>query len=83
MGIVKSIKNIFGNGLDEYQVLKVDEKWKFQKTGADRSIRNFETKNDAINYAKEYFGKREGELVIHKEDGSVQEKRAYQEENKE
>ncbi len=77
MGIVKAIKNVFGNGLDGYQVLKQDKKWKFQKAGADRSIRNFETKSEAIGYAKDYLGKRSGELVIHKEDGAVQEERTY------
>lgn len=77
MGIVKAIKNVFGNGLDAYQVMKKDEKWKFQKANADRSIRNFDTKGDALNYAKDYLDKRSGELVIHKEDGSVQEERTY------
>ncbi len=80
MGLVKAIKNVFGNGLEAYQVLKVEDKWKFTKTGADRSIRNFDSKNEAMAYAKDYFDKHEGELVIHKEDGSVQEERTYKHE---
>jgi len=80
MGILSKIKDTISNiadGLDHYKIVKEDNKWKFQKYGADRSIRNFDVKGEAMSFAKEYMTKHRGSLKIYKEDGILQEERTY------
>jgi len=81
MGILAKIKEQIGNltdkGLVHYHLSQEDGKWKFQKNGADRSIRNFDKKEEALQYAIEYMDKHRGLLKIYKEDGSLQEERTY------
>jgi hypothetical protein len=81
MGLIDKIKDTISNftdgGLDHYHLNKEDGKWKFQKSGADRSVRNFDKKDEAMKYAIDYLDKHRGQLKIYKEDGSLQEERTY------
>ena len=81
MGILAKIKeqisSLTDKGLDHYHLGKEDGKWKFQKNGTDRSIRNFDKKEEALKYAIEYMDKHRGLLKIYKEDGGLQEERTY------
>ncbi len=81
MGIIDKIKeqisNLTDNDSSHYHLRKEDGKWKFQKSGAERSIRNFDKKEEALAYAVNYMDKHRGWLKIHKEDGMLQEERNY------
>lgn len=81
MGILAKIKeqidHLTDKGLDHYKLSKEDNQWKFQKSGADRSLRNFKKKDDAMKFAIDYMDKHRGSLKIYKEDGELQEERTY------
>ena len=65
--------------MDNYHLTKSKGKWKFRKEKAERSIRNFDTKDEAMEYAVAFMNKknRVGSLKIHKESGEIQEERTY------
>ena len=51
--------------------------WSVRTTGASKAARNFDTKDKAVDYARN-SAKREGsELYIHKKDGTISERRSY------
>ena len=80
MGILTKIKEQISNLTDKqdhYHLSKESGKWKFYKSGSDRSIRNFKKKEEALQYAIAYMDKHRGMLKIYTEDGSLQEERTY------
>ncbi|MBC2602988.1 DUF2188 domain-containing protein [Puniceicoccus vermicola] len=52
-------------------------KWSVRRSGASRSIRNFGTQNEAIDYAKQTAKKESGELYIHGSNGRIRERNSY------
>jgi len=64
--------------MDNYHITKKDNKWRFEKEGADRSITNSETKAEAIEKMREHMSNKTGSVKIHKENGQIQEERTYQ-----
>jgi hypothetical protein len=46
--------------------------WDVMKGGGLRVTRHFDTKNDAVNFAREISQNQKADLVIHKKDGSIQ-----------
>lgn len=63
--------------MDNYHLVNKDDQWKLEKEGSERSIRNFETKEQAMDFGKEYMKDHGGSLKIHKQDGKIQEERTY------
>ena len=63
--------------MDNYHLVHKDDQWKFEKQGSERSIRNFETKSEAMNFSVNYMNNNGGSLKIHKRDGQFQEERTY------
>ena len=63
--------------MDNYHVTHKDGEWKLKKENAERSTKNFETKEQAVDYAKDFMKKNGGSLKIHKQDGTIQEERTY------
>ena len=46
--------------------------WKVKRGGATRASRIFEVKVDAVNFGKQLSANQNGELVIHRKDGTIQ-----------
>jgi hypothetical protein len=63
--------------MENYHLVHKDEQWKLEKQGSERSIRNFETKSDAMNFSVDYMNNHGGSLKIHTQDGRFQEERTY------
>ncbi len=51
--------------------------WKVKKGGSTKSSRNFERKEDAVEYAKSVAKNQGSELVIHKKNGKIQNPNSY------
>lgn len=54
-----------------------DDGWAVVKEGADRATRVLDTKAEAVEVAREIASNQGSKLVIHRQDGSVQETRDY------
>ena len=63
--------------MNSYDLTPDGDKWKFQKQGAKRASKVFETKQEAMKESVEFMHKNGGSLKIHKKDGSYQEERTY------
>ena len=63
--------------MDNYDLAPDGEKWKFQKQGAKRALKVFETKQEGMEESVEFMHNHGGSLKIHKKDGSYQEERTY------
>jgi hypothetical protein len=46
--------------------------WDIKKGGGERSIKHTDTKKDAVDIARGISQKQQSELVIHKQDGTIQ-----------
>ncbi|NLV44318.1 MAG: DUF2188 domain-containing protein [Candidatus Hydrogenedentes bacterium] len=51
--------------------------WSGKREGADRASFIIENKQDAIEKGKELASKDRGQLIIHKQNGRIQEERTY------
>lgn len=61
-----------------YHVVKQDDQWKVKGENAQRSSANFDTKNAAVERAKELAKSQPlGQVVIHKQDGEIQTEYTY------
>jgi len=69
-------------GNKAYHIILVPEKgsWKVLKAGASRATKVFKQKSDAINFADAISKKEKTALYIHTIEGTVEEKRSYNEE---
>lgn len=61
----------------EYHLTKNGSEWKVKEANAERAVRTFDTKNEALQFAKTLAQNQQAELVIHKENGKIQDKRSY------
>lgn len=51
--------------------------WQVKRQGAEKATKNFETKKQAIDYARSIAIKQQSELVIHGRDGRIRDKDSY------
>lgn len=51
--------------------------WNVRKSGSDRATKHFDTKKDAIDWARQISKNQKTELVIHKRDGTIESKDSY------
>jgi Uncharacterized protein conserved in bacteria (DUF2188) len=51
--------------------------WAVKKSGAERASKVFETKDKAVDYAKELSKSEKTELFIHKSNGMIQNRNSY------
>jgi len=51
--------------------------WDVRKPGASRASRVFESRKDAIDYARDIAQKEHSELYIHRKDGTISHKDSY------
>ena len=64
--------------MDNYHINFLKDKWKFKKQGAEKAIKTAGTKEEIIDYMRNYMDKKIGSVKIHKKDGTIQEERTYQ-----
>lgn len=67
--------------MDNYHITKKGDNWQFKKEGADRALKNSDTKEEAIRHMQEHMADKVGSVKIHKQDGKFQEERTYQRKN--
>ncbi|MTI22324.1 DUF2188 domain-containing protein [Fulvivirga sp. RKSG066] len=63
--------------MDNYHITYTGNQWKFSGENAGKSIKNFETKEEAVDYATEFLNEHDGSLKIHTQDGKIEEERTY------
>ena len=51
--------------------------WSVRKAGADRATRVFDTRGDAVAFARDLAKRVGGELYVHAKDGSIRDKDTY------
>lgn len=59
------------------EVLPSEDQWAVQRQEADRSLKNFDTKSEAMDYARELAKSEESSLIIKDSEGKVLESRNY------
>lgn len=65
-------------GKDSYHVVPdLKGGWAVKRSGAERASKRFENKNNAVSWARAKSQNEESELVIHKRDGTIQQKHSY------
>lgn len=63
-------------GMHSYHLLPEGDGWKLVQA-MDGRIEEFETKEEGVRRSREIVQERSGSLVIHGEDGSIEEERTY------
>lgn len=56
----------------EHHVVPTDDGWNVNKGGGEKAIKNFDRKQDAVDYARQISRNQESELIIHRKDGTIQ-----------
>jgi len=51
--------------------------WSVRKTGAARATKSFDTKSEAIDYARNLARKQAGEFYVHSKDGTIRDRATY------
>lgn len=64
--------------MDNYHITKKGDVWQFKKEGADRAIKNADTKQAIVDHTRDFMKDKVGSVKIHKENGVLQEERTYQ-----
>lgn len=59
-------------------VVPRDDKWAVRKTGSDRVTRKFDTKEEAIEVAREFARNQKADLNIFGRDGWIRERISYE-----
>jgi hypothetical protein len=52
--------------------------WVIRRSGSMRATKHFETQREAEEYARRVIMEQKGELVIHKNDGTILRKQSFQ-----
>jgi hypothetical protein len=60
-----------------YHLLKANGEWRLREEGSKNDIYTTETKAAALKKLSEYMESAEGEVLVHKADGAIQEHRTY------
>jgi hypothetical protein len=63
--------------MDNYHLTKKGDEWRLAKENAERATKTFETKEEAMDYSKDFMKDHGGSLKIHKGNGQFQEERTY------
>lgn len=63
--------------MDNYYLNHEGDSWRLEREGANRALRTFDTKDEAMKFSTDYVGEHGGSLRISKMDGTFQEERTY------
>ena len=58
-------------------VIYSDKEWKVKRENSEKSIKNFNTQKEAVDFARKLSKKDNTELIIHKRDGRIQQKDSH------
>ena len=58
-------------------IVPADKGWNVKGEGNDRATKNFETKQQAVDFGREIARNQKSELVIHGKNGRIQDKDSY------
>lgn len=61
----------------EHHVVPNKDGWGIKKNNGERSIKNFDKKQDAVDHARDISRNQKSELVIHNKDGKIREKDSH------
>lgn len=64
-------------GLKSHHVVPHGEDWAVRRNGADRASRQFDNKQDAIDWAREKSRQQGTELFIHNRDGQISQRDSH------
>lgn len=67
--------------MKNYHITHVEGKWVFSEEKAEQSIKDFITKDRAVDFAINYLKNKIGSLKIHNINGTIQEERTYPKSN--
>jgi hypothetical protein len=62
---------------DKHVVPSQKGRWAVRTAGASKAARTFDTKEKAVNYAKDSAKREKSELYVHRKDGVITERRSY------
>lgn len=51
--------------------------WQVKREGAERATKNFTRQQEAIDYARGIANNQQGELIIHRRNGTIRDKDSY------
>ena len=68
---------MFTNDDEHHVVPNPDGGWDVVRSGAQRASRHYDTKEEALDSAREISRNQETELVIHRKDGTIQKWHSY------
>ncbi len=61
----------------DVHVVHEDNQWKVKKTGNERATATYQRKKDAEKRGRQEAEKEGSELIIHKKDGTIQDKESH------
>lgn len=61
----------------QYHLLKADGVWQFREEGSPDALFAAETKVEAMDKMQDFMDSREGNVLVHKADGEIQQHRSY------
>ena len=61
----------------QYHLLPDDDNWELREEGANEAVFTADTKAEALDKLESYMDSREGSVVVHKDDGQIQEHRTF------
>ena len=62
---------------NQHVVPSGDGQWNVRRGGADRATKTFSTQKQAEKFARRIAKRNDGELFIHKRDGTIRERESY------
>ncbi len=63
---------------DRYFINPKEDGWELKKQGAERASKNFDTKQEALDYSRDFVGSKDNsQLIIKKQDGTIQTEHTY------
>lgn len=62
---------------NRHHVVPHESGWAVRREGADRASTVTRTKEQAVEHARDVAQRERGEVIIHRENGTIQEERSY------
>ncbi|UGB29945.1 DUF2188 domain-containing protein [Metabacillus sp. B2-18] len=72
IGISQAEKMMNSNSSDIYHIVPHDGEWAIKKENAKKVTEVFRTKAQALDKGQDYMKKKDAQLVIHRQDGTIE-----------
>ncbi|WP_165496979.1 DUF2188 domain-containing protein [Phytopseudomonas dryadis] len=63
--------------MDRYHIVPVEVGWAFQRDGAEQAAKVTETREELLRLMPVYMAGKDGTLILHRADGSVERELSY------